>query len=112
MDAESNGNNGRTEKGRFAVGNPGKPPGAATNASKKVKEAIYNFLSDNIDSIQESFDSLKPKEKLQFISELIPYAMPRLQSIQAEIDQKTEHSGKMVIEIIRSNGTVESNPGL
>lgn len=101
MDTESNGSNGRDINGRFAVGNPGKPKGAATNASIKVKEAIYNFLSDNIESIQESYDSLKPKEKLQFITELIPYAMPRLQSIHSEVDQKTEHSGGIEIKILK-----------
>ena len=101
MDTESNGLNGRNTNGTFAAGNPGKPKGAATNASIKVKEAIYNFLSDNIESIQQSYDTLKPKEKLQFISELIPYAMPRLQSIHSEVDQKTEHSGGIEIKILK-----------
>lgn len=96
MDSENNGKNGRDDSGRFAAGNPGKPKGAMTNASAKVKQAIYNFLEDNIDSIQESFDSLKAKEKLQFISELIPYAMPRLQSIQSE--NETNITGGITIK--------------
>jgi hypothetical protein len=93
---ESNGSNGRDDKGKFALGNAGKPKGAMTNASVKVKEAIYNFLENNIESIQASFDTLKAKEKLQFISELIPYAMPRLQSIQSE--NQTNITGGITIK--------------
>lgn len=79
-------NNGliRDDKGRFGLGNPGKPKGAASNASAKVKEAIVNFLENNVEQIQDSFDKLKPLEKLQFIANIIPYAIPKLSSVQSE----------------------------
>lgn len=76
----------RDEKGKFAPGNPGKPKGAASNASAKVKEAIVNFLENNVDKIQDSFDKLKDREKLQFIADILPYATPKLSSIQSEND--------------------------
>lgn len=85
MESENNGNNsGRDEKGRFGIGNPGKPKGAASNASAKVKKAVVDFLERNTDNIQESFDKLKPAEKLRFISDILPYATPKLSSIQSE----------------------------
>lgn len=90
-------NNGdyRDEKGKFAKGNPGKPRGAASNASAKVKEAIVNFLENNVDKIQDSFDKLKDREKLQFIADILPYATPKLSSIQSEND--TNVSGSILI---------------
>lgn len=88
MDSESNGLNGRDEKGKFIAGNPGKPKGAMINASVKVKQCIFDFLERNVESIQESYDALKPIEKLQFIANILPYALPKLSSIQSENNTK------------------------
>lgn len=81
--ADTNGEK-RNENGTFAVGNPGKPKGAVTKISTKVKESIVNFLEANIDKIQADFDTLKPRERLQFIAEIIPYAAPKLSNTQVD----------------------------
>jgi hypothetical protein len=86
--SENSGLNGRDQSGRFTTGNPGKPKGAMINASAKVKEAIFDFLEKNVDNIQESFDKLKPIEKLQFVANILPYALPKLSSIQSENNTK------------------------
>jgi hypothetical protein len=93
---ENNGDNSvRDEKGRFGTGNPGKPKGAVSNASAKVKQAVVDFLERNTENIQESFDKLKPAEKLRFISDILPYATPKLSSIQSE--NETNVSGGITI---------------
>jgi hypothetical protein len=79
---ESNGN------GKFALGNPGKPPGAVVKSTTKIKKAIADFLELNIDKVQESFDQLKPVEKLQFITAILPYAVPKMSS--SEIDKSVK----------------------
>lgn len=87
--AETNGEI-RDEKGKFTTGNPGKPKGAVVKVSVKVREAIVQFLEDNIDQVQSDFKALKsPKDRLQFISEILPYAAPKLSAVQ------TEHSGEV-----------------
>ena len=97
MESESNGNNsGRDDKGRFGVGNPGKPKGAVSNASVKVKQAVIDFLERNTEDIQSSFDKLKPAEKLRFISDILSYATPKLSSIQSE--NETNISGGITIK--------------
>lgn len=77
----------------FANGNPGKPKGTLNRTSSLVKEAIVKFLEDNIDQVQDSFDKLKPREKLDFIAEVLPYAAPKLKYIE------NEHSGEVQQEI-------------
>lgn len=94
MESESNGEI-RNGDGTFSKGNPGKPKGATTKVSVKVREAIFNFLESNIDKIQEDFDKLKPRERLQFFSDILPYAAPKLSSIQTEIN--AQHSGGIVV---------------
>lgn len=84
-ESENNGElTDRDEKGRFGMGNPGKPKGAASNASAKVKLAVVDFLERNTENIQETFDKLKPYEKMRFISDILSYATPKLSSIQSE----------------------------
>lgn len=84
-ESENNGDyTGRDDKGRFGVGNPGKPKGAASNASAKVKNAVIDFLERNTENIQETFDKLKPHEKMRFISDILSYATPKLSSVQSE----------------------------
>lgn len=87
--AETNGEY-QGENGRFKPGNPGKPKGAVVKVSVKVREAIVQFLEDNIDQVQADFKALRsPKDRLQFISEILPYAAPKLSAVQ------TEHHGEV-----------------
>lgn len=74
----------------FAPGNQEGKKKGPHKVSVKVKEAIINFLENNIDQIQDSFDTLKPAQKLQFISDILPYAAPKLQSIQSEVNQNID----------------------
>lgn len=75
----------RSENGRFDKGNPGKPQGAVTKVSVKVKEAIVHFVENNVEKIQESFDQLEPAQKLRFISEILQYTVPKLQAVESNI---------------------------
>lgn len=102
----------RNENGTFAVGNPGKPKGAVVKVSVKVRESIVNFLEANVDKIQADFDTLKPRERLQFVAEILAYAAPKLSAVQTEVRGEIDHRvDKITVEIIH-NGRVEANPGV
>lgn len=79
---------------RFKPGNKAAANRGPNKVSTKVRESIVNFLEDNVDAIQDSFDKLKPKEKLEFISGILQYAAPKLSSMQVE----AEHSGGITIK--------------
>lgn len=109
-ESENNGDTtGRDEKGRFGPGNPGKPKGAASNASAKVKLAVVEFLERNTENIQETFDKLKPFEKMRFISDILPYATPKLSSIQSE--NETNISGGITIKWEEPDPNAGQNKG-
>lgn len=63
---------------RFKKGNPGKPKGSSKN---KLRDEIKTFIGDNWVNFPEWFGSLKPKEKIEVMLDLMPYAVARLQSI-------------------------------
>ena len=87
---ETNGTD-RSAKGTFLPGNPGKPKGAVVKVSVKVRESIVSFLENNVDKIQSDFDTLKPRERLQFVAEILAYAAPKLSAVQTEMKGDFHH---------------------
>lgn len=72
----------RDERGRLLPGHGGmKPKGAKSELRKKVNE----FVTEKWDELPDLFNSLKPKDKLLFFSELLPYCLPKLKQIDLEI---------------------------
>jgi len=72
--------NGRTSDGKFAPGNPGKPHGSSKN---KMRDKLRTFLDERWEEFPEWFGELTPKEKVQTVIDLMPYAVSRLQSVAA-----------------------------
>jgi len=59
----------------------GREQGTPNKLTKELREAINNFLTDNIKEIQKNFDLLEPKDKLYFIEKILSYTLPKMQSI-------------------------------
>lgn len=74
--------------GKFEKGNPGKPKGAKNKVNTELRGLIQKLFDDNFDKIQEDLEILEPKDRLKFISDLLPYLLPKLQSTthNTEID--------------------------
>lgn len=85
----------RDGKGKFLPGNKQASGRGVNKVSTKVKESIVAFLEANTDKIQDSFDTLKPVDKLRFIAEILPYATPKLSSVQS--DNETNVKGGITI---------------
>jgi len=66
------------ERAKFCKGNPGKPKGSSKNL---LRDSIRTFLNDNWVNFPEWFSKLKPKEKIDTMLDLMPYAVSRLQSV-------------------------------
>ena len=94
MTAENN----RLDNGQFAKGNPGKPKGSSKN---RLRDEIRNFLNDNWANFPEWFSELKPKEKIETMLDLMPYAVSRLQSISQTDDQGNSLEPKATIDYSR-----------
>lgn len=75
---------------RFKPGQSGNPKGRKKGATNKiarpVKEQLSDFLNDKIQELPEIWKKLTPRDKANFIKDLIPYYVARLQSIQVELE--------------------------
>lgn len=66
-------------------GNPkGRPKGAKDRVKGDILAQVKEFIEENMESIQEDYDALDPKERMQFLLKLLEYAVPKAQSTKEE----------------------------
>ena len=69
-------------------GNPkGRPKGAKDRVKGDILAQVKEFIEENMESIQEDYDALDPKERMQFLLKLLEFAIPKA---QGEEKQATE----------------------
>jgi hypothetical protein len=75
---------------KFENGNAGRPKGAVNKSTLIMKDRIQSLFDDNFEKIQVDLESLEAKDRLKFMTDLMPYLIPKLQS--------TTHSQKIDLE--------------
>lgn len=90
--------------GKFEKGNSGRPKGAKNKVTTQMRDLIQQLFDDNFDTIQEDLESLEPKDRLKFMTDLLPYLLPKLQntthSTQVDIDSLSTEELDTLIERI------------
>ena len=70
---------------RGQSGNPkGRPKGAKNKISKDLRELIDVFLNENFEYVKNQFRELSPRDQIKFFTDLLPYAIPKLQHTKQE----------------------------
>ena len=88
-------------------GNPkGRPAGSANKTTEAIRATVNQFISDNLPNIQNEFDQMESKDKLEFLNKLLAYVLPKLQAVemdatvqQAPIDI-SKLSGKQAADLL------------
>lgn len=91
--------------GKFETGNPGRPKGAKNKTSGQIRDRIQSLFDDNFQTIQEDLESLEAKDRLKFMTDLLPYLIPKLQSTthttQLDLDSMSEEDlDKLINRIV------------
>lgn len=69
----------------------GRPKGSPNKTSKELREHISQFISHNLNTMQNDFDTLEsPKDRLMFMERLFQYTMPKLQAQSIEFENPPE----------------------
>jgi hypothetical protein len=89
---------------KFENGNAGRPKGAVNKTTSLMKDRIQSLFDDNFEKIQEDLESLEAKDRLKFMTDLMPYLIPKLQSTSysqsIDLDGMTEQDLDILINRI------------
>lgn len=75
--------NFRDDKGRLLPGHGGlKKPGSKNRLQAEIKNKITEFLAGKVESLEEIYSEVSPKDKLRFLTELLAYILPKSKEIE------------------------------
>lgn len=74
------------QKGNRANPN-GRPKGAKNKATATLKEALAEIVENNVETLQNDLDEMKPAERARVLLALIEYVLPKA---KAAADDDTE----------------------
>jgi hypothetical protein len=79
---------GKFQPGHSKLG--GRSKGSENKVTSDVRQAYADLLNNNLDKLQNDLDSLKPYQRLQVILKLSEFVVPRLQNVEADLNQARE----------------------
>lgn len=80
----------------------GRPKGIPNKATTEMRKWLKSFLDNNQHQIERDFKDLEPHQRLQMFERLLQYTLPKMQSVQADIDLNTlsdEHLDLIISKI-------------
>lgn len=67
------------------VANPnGRPKGVPNKVTNQMKEMMYDFYFNNLETMQSDFDAMEAKDKMSFRAKLLPFFMPTMTATRSE----------------------------
>ena len=59
----------------------GRQKGTPNRITKELRSLLKDVMYDEIGALQERLDALNPKERVELIIKLMPYALPKVTSV-------------------------------
>ena len=62
----------------------GREQGTPNKLTKELRTALKNILANELENIPEQLNKLEPKDRLEILVKLLPYAVSKLESVNIE----------------------------
>lgn len=74
----------RKSNGQFGKGNKagGRKVGSKNKTSEKIRTTYLSFIEYNLETLQDDFDTLEPKERFKVLLELTRFVLPTLKAVE------------------------------
>ena len=85
----------------FIKGKPktgGRKKGTTNKSTNELRSVLSRFVSAKYEELDEIFEQLAPKEKIDAISKISEFVLPKLERVPIE-PQKTEEKQPQIIQI-------------
>ena len=70
----------------------GRQAGTPNKLTKELRAVLKNLLHDELSKLPEHFETLQPKERVELLVKLLPYVMPRIESVTYDSDEPNAFS--------------------
>jgi len=82
-------------------GNPkGRPKGAKNKTPNELRKKISDFLHSKTDNLEELFKDLDSAQKAHFLEKMMPFVLPKLQSVQMDADINLKQLSEEELDLI------------
>ncbi|MHA6697326.1 hypothetical protein [Chryseobacterium sp. A321] len=96
----------RSNNGQFAKGNTlgGRTKGSKNKTTEKIRDTFLRFIEDNLERMQEDFDTLDAKDRFKYLFEMSKFILPSLKSIEFGnvLDELTEEQFAEIITKLKN----------
>lgn len=65
----------------------GRKAGTPNRLTRELRAALKNILHQEIEMLPENFSKLEPKDRLELLAKLLPYALPKVYPESFEISE-------------------------
>lgn len=88
------------------TGNPnGRPKGSPNKTTTEVRQWLSRLIEKNRRQIERDLKAIEPKDRLLILEKFMSYTVPKMQSIQAQVDFNNltdEQLDNLVLEITQN----------
>jgi len=85
-------------KGTLKTG--GRQKGTPNKVTTDLRQWVKKIIDENSGQLEKDLQKLEPKERWQIIEKLMQYTLPKLQSVEAQIEQHLDNLTDEQIDII------------
>jgi hypothetical protein len=65
----------------------GRKEGTPNKLTRELRGELKNFISKELENLSSNFEQITPKERIELLSKLLPYAMPKVTPESFEISE-------------------------
>ena len=67
----------------------GREKGTPNKLTKEIRKILNNIVHKELEKVEENLNTLEPKQRLEVLIKLMPYALPKVESIsETDLESK------------------------
>ena len=75
----------------------GRQKGTPNRITKELRSLLKDVMYDEIGALQERLDALNPKERVELLIKLMPYALPKLTSVSQTTNEPLDWGQLLIV---------------
>lgn len=68
----------------------GREKGTPNRLTKELRRVLKDLLHQELENLPEHLNSLEPKERLEILVKLLPYAIPKVEPVHYSTNEPTD----------------------